>query len=346
MNKPKGEQSRVEVLPVPAGSPVDTGIALQPNVAMGTVRALTPTDLVESAAKVATVLARIIEEKELYKAIPKPGGKPSKHVFVEGWTTCAALMGCMPREKATVEQDDGSFVSQVELVRMSDGAVLSQASASCGDSTDGEGSYSWARRKKFQKRSMAQTRAVSKVCRLAFSWIMVLAGYEATPAEEMDRETPGRDAKPERREAAERGAWGSTDPENRPRETKPEKRETKRPKQGTKAASRETKAPPVETESREGGEGPAERAANGWRPTKVWCQYIVALFQHESWGSNGPTQFIKAQTFLDEHPDAKSWYETIKTIRSSIEKRTKGKGIIPPIPHEIASWAIEQLNEE
>jgi hypothetical protein len=32
---------------------------------------------------------------------------------------------------------------------------------------------------------MAQTRATGKACRLAFSWIMLLAGYEVTPAEEM-----------------------------------------------------------------------------------------------------------------------------------------------------------------
>lgn len=32
---------------------------------------------------------------------------------------------------------------------------------------------------------MAQTRATSKACRLAFSWIMQLAGYAVTPAEEM-----------------------------------------------------------------------------------------------------------------------------------------------------------------
>jgi hypothetical protein len=33
---------------------------------------------------------------------------------------------------------------------------------------------------------MATTRATGKACRLAFSWVMVLAGYEATPSEEMD----------------------------------------------------------------------------------------------------------------------------------------------------------------
>lgn len=33
---------------------------------------------------------------------------------------------------------------------------------------------------------MAITRATGKVCRNAFAWVMALAGYETTPAEEMD----------------------------------------------------------------------------------------------------------------------------------------------------------------
>lgn len=38
----------------------------------------------------------------------------------------------------------------------------------------------------FQLRSMAQTRACAKALRLAYGWVVVLAGYKATPAEELD----------------------------------------------------------------------------------------------------------------------------------------------------------------
>jgi hypothetical protein len=44
----------------------------------------------------------------------------------------------------------------------------------------------WATKPEFQLRSMAQTRACAKALRNAFAWIPVLAGYEGTPAEEMD----------------------------------------------------------------------------------------------------------------------------------------------------------------
>jgi hypothetical protein len=43
----------------------------------------------------------------------------------------------------------------------------------------------WSHRDDYALRSMAQTRAVAKALRLCLGWIMSLAGYEATPAEEM-----------------------------------------------------------------------------------------------------------------------------------------------------------------
>ena len=90
------------------------------------------------------------------------------------------------REVCTVESE-GVYVATVELVRMSDGACISRASAECGssDELDKYGKPIWSTRPRYARRSMAQTRATGKACRLAFSWIMSLAGYEPTPAEEM-----------------------------------------------------------------------------------------------------------------------------------------------------------------
>jgi hypothetical protein len=49
----------------------------------------------------------------------------------------------------------------------------------------------WANKPEFQLMSMAQTRAAGKVLRLLLGWIVTLAGYEPTPAEEMiDEPTP------------------------------------------------------------------------------------------------------------------------------------------------------------
>jgi hypothetical protein len=148
-------------------------LPLIPSVRLGVVSANSAGEFVKAAASVATVLAEIIDTKNLWKSI---SGK--RHVMVEGWTTCAAMMGCLPREVSN-EGRDGIYTAVVELVRITDGAVLTRASAECGEDPP------WNKRALYARRSMAATRATSKACRLAFSWVMVLAGYEATPGDEM-----------------------------------------------------------------------------------------------------------------------------------------------------------------
>jgi hypothetical protein len=143
-------------------------------VALGTLQAATPAALVEQASAMATALARVIETQKLYNTIQ---GK--RHVRVEGWMTLATMLGVLPRE-VSVTEEWGIYTATVELVRMSDGAVLSRASAECGEESP------WCDRPRFARRSMAITRGTGKVCRLAFSWIMALAGFEPCPSEEME----------------------------------------------------------------------------------------------------------------------------------------------------------------
>jgi hypothetical protein len=150
-------------------------------VDLGTLQAASPGALVTGASEMAGTLAKVIRSQSL--AVNLRG---KEYVQVEGWTTLATMLGVTAREVQTTEED-GIYTATVELVRMSDGAVISRASAECGapDEVDRYGKPIWAARPRYARRSMAQTRATGKACRLAFSWIMRLAGYEATPAEEM-----------------------------------------------------------------------------------------------------------------------------------------------------------------
>jgi hypothetical protein len=150
-------------------------------VALGTLQASNPAALVSGAAELASQLAIVINRQNLATVI-----KGKRFVNVEGWTTLATMLGVTAREVNTVELE-GVYVATVELVRMSDGACISRASAECGssDELDKYGKPIWSTRPRYARRSMAQTRATGKACRLAFSWIMSLAGYEVTPAEEM-----------------------------------------------------------------------------------------------------------------------------------------------------------------
>ena len=129
--------------------------------------------LIETSHNTAEKLAEIIKHRELYVNI-----KGKNYVRVEGWTMLGVLMGVLAREVATTESD-GIYTSVVELCRISDGMTVTRASAECGEEAP------WNTRPRYARRSMSQTRATSKACRLAFSWVMALAGYESTPAEEM-----------------------------------------------------------------------------------------------------------------------------------------------------------------
>jgi len=152
------------------------------SVELGTLRATSPADLVASAAAIARPLADVIERQRLFVVL---NGR--KFVKVEGWTTCAALLGCTPHEES-IAWEDGVYTAVVVLRRLTDGQVVARASAECGapDELDRQGRPIWAHRPAYARRSMAITRATGKACRLAFSWIVTMGGYEATPAEEMN----------------------------------------------------------------------------------------------------------------------------------------------------------------
>lgn len=146
-----------------------------PTVELGVVQASTPRALVARATEAAHALSEVIEDRKLYSTI---SGR--RFVRAEGWTTLAAMMGFSPRE-TSMEEKDGTFTATVELVRIHDGMVLTRASAQCGMDEP-----TWKSRAAYARRSMAATRATSKACRLAFSWVMALTGFEVTPSEEME----------------------------------------------------------------------------------------------------------------------------------------------------------------
>lgn len=170
---------------------------VNPRVELGVIRADGPKELVKVATEAADALRDVISRKKLFSTI-----QGREYVRVEGWTTLATMMGCLPREVSVTRDEKGTYTATVELVRMHDGAVLTRASAECGmdEST-------WAKRADYARRSMAATRAVSKACRLAFSWVMALSGYEVTPAEEIpESERGGTSTAPEGSKGGAAGA--------------------------------------------------------------------------------------------------------------------------------------------
>lgn len=159
-------------------------------VQLGAVKVSSPADVVRRAADIASELANVIKKQNLSVSI---SGRD--FVRVEGWSTLGAMLGILPREvpESVIRHEDGTYEATVELIRTTDGAVIGRGSAICGMDE------LWGKRKEFARRSMAITRATGKAYRLGFSWIMTLAGYEPTPAEEMTEVVEGKQKEPQRK---------------------------------------------------------------------------------------------------------------------------------------------------
>ena len=152
----------------------EKAVIVSESVQMGSVQAHNPEDVISRAKPVAKALAKIIKDRKLFTPI---NGK--NYVQADGWATLGNMLGVVPRERESTKIENG-YLAYVELVRTSDGMIIGGASAIC---TREE--RNWSNRDEYAIKSMATTRAMGKAYRLAFSWIVNLAGYESTPAEEM-----------------------------------------------------------------------------------------------------------------------------------------------------------------
>lgn len=149
-----------------------------------------PASFIEFAAKQATALAAVIDKQKLFTII-----QGRKHVNVEGWQTLGALNRLQaftelveverfmkPNDSQTRQIPGIRVRAVVSARRTTDGVAVAQAEGFCSSEE-----RTWSQRDEYAIRSMAQTRATSKVFRQALAWVMTLAGYDTTPAEEMPR---------------------------------------------------------------------------------------------------------------------------------------------------------------
>ncbi len=138
---------------------------------------LSPQTIVDAAVEKAKVLKTLVGQANLTVKIGN-----SQHLKFEAWQT----LGRFDRVTAAVgwtkplhnrANDIIGYEARAEAFQ--DGAMISAAEAQC---TIDEAN--WKNKELWQLRSMAQTRACAKALRNVLAWIVVLAGYETTPAEE------------------------------------------------------------------------------------------------------------------------------------------------------------------
>ena len=162
----------------------DQEVEHRTGAAIGLFDTSDPQLVIEKATAVANALQDVLDRKHLISNI-----RGRKYIQVEGWTTLGALVGVFPRVEWTrpMQRDDGGIVgweAAVEVVNR-DGVVIGRAEGECLRTES-----NWRSREDYALRSMAQTRAMSKALRMPLGFIAVLAGYEATPAEEMPSGSP------------------------------------------------------------------------------------------------------------------------------------------------------------
>jgi hypothetical protein len=191
-------------------------------VAQGTIiRAEEPEEILAKAGKIANALADLVRAQDLSRNM---GGK-KEHVEVGAWQALGSLLAAFggtplhadPAWHRPVTNPDGSLktttyhvketrkkwgkvdgqrrvIEEIESeydvegidwearveIKTPDGVVVGAAEAMCS-----RAEFGWMSKPDPAVRSMAETRAESRAYRRAVGWIMIIAGYNPTPAEEM-----------------------------------------------------------------------------------------------------------------------------------------------------------------
>lgn len=139
----------------------------------------------QQALEVAATLQKFVKEKKLTANIQ---GK--EYPLVEAWQFAGSQLGlipvtkeleCLSAQNPLNSDIEIKYRAVVEVIQLSTGNVLSRGFAICSNKE-----YSKKKFDEYAIASMAQTRAVGKAYRQILAWLMKAAGFEATPAEEMD----------------------------------------------------------------------------------------------------------------------------------------------------------------
>jgi len=138
-----------------------------------------PKGVIDTYANIAAHLKDVLVKGNLYSNI---NGKA--YVLCDGWTVLATICNLNPvivwtKDVRNTEGTHLGYEARCEVMN-ANGVVVAAAEAQC---TVDESM--WARRDRYALRSMAQTRAMAKSIRSKLGFVVAMAGYATTPAEEM-----------------------------------------------------------------------------------------------------------------------------------------------------------------
>ncbi|MDB5236836.1 MAG: hypothetical protein JWR44_3829 [Hymenobacter sp.] len=134
-------------------------------------------------------LAKFIKDNKLTTNVQ---GK--EFVNVEGWQYAGSRLGIVPIVEHVINvstEAEMKYQAKVTLFDLRHQTTVGAGFAVCSNKESGKKFY-----QEFAIMSMAQTRAIGKAYRNCLAWIIRAAGYEPTPAEEMDYNTNTQAAAP------------------------------------------------------------------------------------------------------------------------------------------------------
>ena len=133
----------------------------------------------DSMLSLSNELAKLIKDKKLSTNI-----KGKDFVNVEGWQFAGAALGLMPIITETKDLSNEKIIkysATCEIRNIGNGSVVAVGVALCTNAEPTKKYFD-----EYAILSMSQTRAIGKAYRNLLAWLMKAAGFEATPAEEMD----------------------------------------------------------------------------------------------------------------------------------------------------------------
>jgi hypothetical protein len=169
------------------GELIGEELVRQPHHAITLFHTDDPAEVVERATRTAQPLAKAVRDRKLSVQI---SGR--EHVKVEGWALLGSMLGVFPYVVWTRKLENG-WEARVEARTLA-GQAVGAAEAQClrdeamwSYEPVGKDGRKLPPRDDSALRSMAQTRATSKALRMPLGFVMQLAGFDPTPAEEMPR---------------------------------------------------------------------------------------------------------------------------------------------------------------
>ena len=133
--------------------------------------------------QLASELQRFVKEQKLTVNI-----KGKNYPLVESWQWAGSQLGLYPyliQVTNLSTEKEVKYLAEVEVRRFGTNEPVSKGIAICSNKEANKRMWD-----EYAILSMAQTRATGKAFRNLLSWLMKAAGFEATPAEEMDFNAP------------------------------------------------------------------------------------------------------------------------------------------------------------